>query len=290
MTDLDPSARVVVGVWPAVWRRVRSDPILLGCVIILGVIFIAAALSSWVAPYPYTEQSLDNSFASPLSPGHILGTDHLGRDTLSRVLVGVRVSLMVSTVITAISLVVGLGVGVVAGYSPGRVDRGLSTLMDFAWSFPGTVVAIIIVSLFGPGISSIVLGLSLVVWAGLARLVRAEVLGLRETGYIEAAKAAGARPLQVVSYHLIPNLVPLLVVMASFYMSILIVAEAGLGFIGLGAQPPLPSLGQMLAEARNYLFNSAWMTIIPAVFLIVITLSFNLVGDRIRDLGDPTLS
>jgi peptide/nickel transport system permease protein len=256
-----------------------------GFVVLLFIIGgVAAPL---ISAYPYEQQNLLNSFAPPLSAGHLLGTDHLGRDILSRLLYGCRISLFVSATVTAFSLFGGVILGTTAGYYGGTVDSILSATMDIFWSFPLILVAIILVAIMGPGLSSIVIGMSAFTWSGFGRIVRGEVLSLRQREFIEAARALGASDWHIFTRHIFPNIVPITLVMGSFYMGIVIVAEAGLSFVGLGAQPPMPSLGQMLSESRNYLFVSFWMMVVPGAILAIIVFGFNYLGDSLRDLWDP---
>jgi peptide/nickel transport system permease protein len=262
-------------------------------VIISGIMVLLFILAGTVGPdlygVSYEKQDIYNTFAPPLSPGYVAGTDHLGRDMLARVLYGVRISLLVSVVVTVISLVLGMAVGIFAGYYGGRLDFILSSIMDIAWGFPMVLIAILFVAAIGPGIPAILVGMTIVNWAGFGRIIRGEVLALREKEFIEAAKALGVSDLRIFGRHLIPNTFAVTLVMASFYMGIVIIAEALLSFVGLGAQPPLPSLGQILAESRNYMLQDIWMTALPGVVLAFGILGFNLLGDGLRDMLDPRL-
>ncbi len=275
------------------WARASSLLSQNKIVIISGVmvlLFVSAGLfGPLLSPYSYAEQDLLNTFAPPLNPGHILGTDNLGRDLLTRIVFGIRISLLVSSVVTIIALIVGMVVGILAGYYRGRLDYVLSSLMDMAWSFPMMLVAIIFVALIGPGIPAILVGMSVVTWSGFGRIIRGEVLALREKEFVEAAKALGIGDLRIFVRHLIPNVFAATIVMASFYMGIVIIAEAAMSFVGLGAQPPMPSLGQIIAEGREYMFLDMWLTIVPGAVLAFGVLGFNLLGDGLRDLLDPRL-
>ncbi len=291
-TELDKTLGIVVSENRA-WDSFNSALLQNKIVMISGAIVLTFVLIGLVgpilAPYGYADQDLINSFAPPLSPGHLLGTDNLGRDLLTRVVWGVRISVYVSCMVTAISLILGMIVGIIAGYYGGQTDFILSSIMDIAWGFPMVLIAIIFVAIIGPGIQAILVGMTTVTWSGFGRIIRGEVLGLKEKEFIEAAKALGVSNLRIFIRHIIPNVVAPTLVMASFYMGIVIVAEAGLSFIGLGAQPPLPSLGQVMSESRGYLFNDVWMTVIPGIVLAFGILGFNLLGDGLRDLLDPRL-
>lgn len=250
---------------------------------------VLGVLAPVVAPYPYEEQDLTNTFAPPLSSGHLLGTDHLGRDVLSRLVFGIRTSLYVAGIATVASLVIGMAIGLAAGYYGGRLDRALSALMDLAWSFPILLVAILTVAILGPGITPILVGITVVNWAGFSRIIRGETLSLREKEFVEAARAVGVSNSRILVQHIMPNTLAPTFVMASFYMGIIISVEASLSFIGLGAQPPLPSLGQMVDDGKSYLFHDIWLIIVPGTFLGVLVLAFNQLGDALRDLIDPSL-
>ena len=276
--------------WRYGWgRRVASDPVLLlsGGVVVLFV--VAGLLAPVLAPYSYTKQSLLHNFEPPLTPGHVLGTDELGRDILSRLLFGLRTSLYVGLAVTVISVLAGMVVGLVAGYYRGRLDGALSSLMDIAWGFPMVLVAIVMVAILQPGITPILIGISIVNWAGFGRIIRGETMALRERSFIEAARVVGAGDGRILLRHILPNTLAPTLIMASFYMGIVITLEAGLSFIGLGAQPPLPSLGQMVSTGRDYLFQDIWLVLTPGIALAIIVLAFNQVGDSLRDLLDPTL-
>ncbi|HEU5432240.1 MAG TPA: ABC transporter permease, partial [Thermomicrobiales bacterium] len=187
------------------------------------------------------------------------------------------------------SVVVGGLAGAVAGYYPGPVDTVISGVVELTWGFPLILLAVILAGALGPGLVATVLAIGLVNWAGFARIVRGEVLGLREAEYVQAAKAIGLRDRTVLWRHIMPNVVPPTLVMASYYVALAIVIEAGLSFIGMGAQPPLPSLGVMIAEGRNYMFQSPWVTTIPGVAILLIVLALNFFGDGLRDALDPRL-
>jgi peptide/nickel transport system permease protein len=270
-------------------RLLMQNKIVMISGVIVLIFILIGLIGPILTPYGYADQDLINSFAPPLSPGHLLGTDNLGRDLLTRIVYGVRISLFVSIIVTVLSLILGMVIGIIAGYFGGRMDFVLSSLMDIAWGFPMVLIAIIFVAIIGPGIKAILIGMTAVTWSGFGRIIRGEVLALKEREFIEAAKALGVSNMRIFLRHLIPNVFAPTLVMASFYMGIVIVAEAGLSFIGLGAQPPLPSLGQVISEGRNFLFNSAWMTIIPGIVLAFGILGFNLLGDGLRDLLDPRL-
>jgi peptide/nickel transport system permease protein len=270
-------------------RQALHDPVLLtsgGLVICFVLVGLFAPI---IAPYPYDQQNLVNAYQPPFSPGHLLGTDNLGRDQVSRLAFGMRTSLFVSGVVTIVSLTVGMVAGLTAGFFGGWVDRILSGVMDLAWGFPIILVAIIVVAVLGPGISSVLIGIAVVNWAGFGRIIRGATLELREREFVEAARMVGTSNARILLRHVMPNTLPPTLVMASFYMGIVITVEAALSFIGLGAQPPLPSIGQMVDDGRAYLFRDLWLVLIPGGVLAIIVLAFNQLGDSLRDLIDPRL-
>ena len=218
-----------------------------------------------------------------------MGTDHLGRDTATRLFVAIRVSLAVAVGVTGLALLAGLAIGTVSGFRGGWTDRSLSGVMDFIWGFPLILVAVLFAGGLGEGLLSVILAVGLVNMAAIARVVRGEVLALSEREFIEAARAGGLSNWRIIRKHLLPNILAPALVLASYYVAVAIIAEAALSFIGLGAQPPLPSLGQMVAEGRNFLQLNHWETTVPGLTLVVMVLSVSLIGDGLRDVFDPRL-
>lgn len=293
-SKVDTEDQIQPGILPSKWRygwfrRATSDPALVVSGAIVAIFVIMGLFAPVLAPYPYTKQDLMHNLEAPLAPGHWLGTDELGRDVFSRLLYGMRTSLYVATVVTVASVVIGLCVGLAAGYYRGRLDGALSSLMDIAWGFPMILVAIVVIAIMGPGITPILVGISVVNWAGFARIVRTQTMALRERDFVDAARVVGSSDLRILVRHILPNTMAPTLIMASFYMGIVITLEASLSFIGLGAQPPLPSLGQMVNTGRDFLFRDVWLVVVPGVTLAIIVLAFNQIGDSLRDLLDPTL-
>jgi peptide/nickel transport system permease protein len=239
-----------------------------------------------VAPFvlrldPFT-QHLDEDLRPP-SREHLLGQDKLGRDVLSRLLQGARTSLGVGISVVLFSSTLGLALGALAGTVGGRTDRIIMAGVDVLLAFPGLLLAITVVAALGPGVTNVVLSLSLLGWTGYARLVRGQILSLREREFVAAARALGARPLRIAIRHLIPNLAGLLSVQATFGVAGAVVAEGSLSFLGLGVPAPLPSWGAMLADARPYLLTAPHLTIFPAATIAFTVLTINLLGDHLRD-------
>ncbi len=271
------------------WRRLaRNKLALVGSLVALLYVLIGL-IGPFFAPYDYAEQDLLAASQPPLSDGHLLGTDQLGRDMLSRLVVGIRISLLVGFGVTLISLVVGTLAGALAAYYRGWVDTVISGVVELTWGFPLILIAVILAGAMGPGLPATVLAVGLINWAGFARIVRGEVLHLREAEYVQAARALGVGDRRILARHVLPNVLAPALVMASYYVALAIIVEAGLSFIGMGAQPPLPSLGVMIAEGRNYMLLNHWVTTIPGLAIVAVVLGLNLLGDGLRDILDPRL-
>jgi ABC-type dipeptide/oligopeptide/nickel transport system permease subunit len=237
----------------------------------------------------YLDQDLISTLRPPLSHGHVLGTDNLGRDLGWRIVAGIGISLLVGVAVTALSVVVGMLLGAIAGYYGGAADTAISSLIDLTWGFPLLLVAVITVGILQPGLTAVIVAVALVNWAAFARIIRAETLSLRKREFVEAARALGVSHRRIIRRHVIPNTIGSTLVMSSYYVAYTIIAEAGLSFIGMGAQPPTPSLGQMIAGGRDYLYVDSWMAIIPGIAIALIVLGLNTFGDGLRDVFDPRL-
>lgn len=242
----------------------------------------AALLAPVIAPHSPIEQNLDQDLLSPTG-GHLLGTDKLGRDVLSRILYGSRISLLVGISTAALSLLIGFFIGSLSGYFGGWVDQLLMRLVDVLMAFPGILLAIAFTAVLGPSLSHVILSLCLIGWTGYARLVRGEILALREKDFILAARALGGGPCRVILFHMLPNLLPPLLIQATFGMAAAIIAEGGLSFLGLGVQPPTPSWGSMLNEGRQFILVAPHLTAFPGLAMTMTVLGLNLVGDGLRD-------
>jgi peptide/nickel transport system permease protein len=267
---------------------IRRPAMLFGGIIV--AVFIGAGLlAPWIAPYPYAAQDLVSALKSPLSLHHLLGTDQFGRDLLSRILYGARTSFIFAFGVTLLSIILGVVVGGISGYFGGAVDLILAAVIDLMWAFPIVLAAVLFVGLLGPGLLPAALAITVVNWAGTARIVRGEVIALREREFVEAARALGRGHLFIIFRHMIPNALPAVLVLASFSMGIAILVEASLSFIGLGAQPPLPSWGDLLSEGWEYNQYAPWLVIMPGVSIVVIVLGFNVLGDALREALDPRL-
>lgn len=253
---------------------------------IVGTVVVAAVVGPWVLPYDAFVQDLPGRLAGP-SWRHPFGQDELGRDLLARVLVGARVSLLVSAVVVGSASLVGTAVGALAGYLGGWADHALGRLIDVLMAFPGLLLAIALVAVLGPSIVNVVVALVAIGWVGYARLVRGQVLKIRELEYVQAARALGARVPRVVWRHVVPAALPAVAVQASLGMAGSMLAEASLSFLGLGVQPPTPSWGAMLDAGRSHLIDAPHLTVFPGMAVGVLVLGFNFLGDSLRDRLDP---
>ena len=272
------------------WRRLATNPVTLAGMVITVVLVTLGILAPWIAPHDYAEQDLLNSLAPPFTTWeHPLGTDQLGRDTLSRTLHGIRISIFVGFGITAISLFFGGLLGLVAGYYRGWLDTVISAVIDVFWGFPLILVAVLLVGALGPGLLALMLAIGVINWAGFARIMRGEVLSLREREFVEAARALGIGNVKIMWRHILPHAVPAALVLGSYYIALAIIFEAGFSFIGLGVQPPQPSLGSMIGEGRNYMLTDSWLMTIPGVTIALLVIGMNLLGDGLRDVFDPRM-
>jgi peptide/nickel transport system permease protein len=258
----------------------------MGCVFVVCFILFAV-FAAWIAPQDPAQISLATRLAPP-SLRQMCGSDELGRDILSRLIYGARISMLVGSCVVAASLGIGLIIGSIAGYYGGRIDRFVNVvLMNAFLSFPGILIAIAFVAFRGPGIFNLVFALSLGGWVGYARLVRAQVLAAREKEYVEAARALGATDLRILARHILPNIIQPVIVQAAIGMAGAILAEATMSFLGLGVPPPTASWGSMLNDGRGHLFDAPHLVIFPALAVMLAVLSFNFIGDALRDLLDP---
>lgn len=268
-------------------RLARQNPLAAVGVLLVVVFALCAIFAPWLAPYDPAQINLPARLESPHA-AHWCGTDELGRDICSRLIYGARVSMLVGSSVVVASLSLGLLIGAIAGYYGGRIDRFMNVvLMNAFLSFPGILIAIAFVAFRGPGIFNLVLALSLGGWVGYARLVRAQVLATREREFVEAARALGATDVRVIVCHILPNIIQPVIVQAAIGMAGAILAEATMSFLGLGVPPPTASWGAMLNDARAHLFDSPHLVLFPAATVMMAVLSFNFIGDALRDLFDP---
>jgi ABC-type dipeptide/oligopeptide/nickel transport system permease subunit len=267
-------------------RGLASDrPALLAAAVVCALVLTAIA-GPFLVSYDYRTTDLD-SLRQPPGKAHWLGTDGKGRDILSRIVHGARVSLLVGVAASALSLAIGTFWGMLAGYYGGRTDVVLTQVFDIFLAFPSLLLAIGISAVMPPGLFSAMLAITLVSWAGFARLVRGITLSLKEQAYVEASQALGATTGRILFRHLLPNTLPLLLVAASLRIGGFILLEASLSFLGLGVQPPTPTWGSMISLSRSYINSAPWMVIFPGLAISVTVIAFNVLGDHLRDRLDP---
>ncbi len=266
----------------------RNRGVLVGLVFV-GALFLIALVSPIISPHDPIATEPDNAYLPPLSPGHVLGTDELGRDQISRVLWGARVSLPVALVAVAVGLVGGGVLGLLSGYAGGLTDLLLMRVVDALLAFPALILAIALVAALGPSLRNAMIAIGIVAIPVYARLVRAVVLQLKQMEFVMATRSLGASPIRLIVRHLIPNLMNPILVQISLSAGFAILAEAVLSFLGLGAQPPTPDWGQMITTGRTFLPNDPWLAIVPGIAISITVYSFNLLGDSLRDALDPRL-
>jgi peptide/nickel transport system permease protein len=265
----------------------RDTPALVAA-ILLVLLVVAAIAGPFIAPYDPLAMDLDH-LRQPPGRAHLLGTDSKGRDILSRMIYGTRISLSVGILASLLSLSIGVFFGLIAGYFGGRTDAVLSQVFDIFLAFPSLLLAIGISAVMPPGLTAAMLAITLVGWAGFARLVRGIALSLREQTYVEASRALGATPARILYRHILPNALPLLLVAGSLRIGGFILLEAALSFLGLGVQPPTPTWGSMISQNRAYINSAPWMVIVPGLAISITVISFNILGDFLRDRLDPRM-
>jgi peptide/nickel transport system permease protein len=256
-------------------------------VIVVAAVLVAV-LGPLVGTIDPTVQDLALRLEGPTRT-HWLGLDELGRDIFARVLAGARVSLLVGLVVVAVSATIGTAIGSIAGYFGGWVDEAISRVIDILMAFPGLLLAIALVAVLGPSLTNVVIALAVIGWVGYARVVRGQVLRVRELDYVQAAKALGADNVRMLARHVVPAALPVVTVQATLGMGGAILAEASLSFLGLGVQPPTPSWGTMLSYGKAHLLDAPHLTIFPGLAIALLVLGFNFLGDGLRDRLDPRL-
>lgn len=270
------------------WMRLRrSTGAMIGLVLIAILIFLALT-ADIVAPQGIDEQDLRKGLF-PMSKEFPLGADEFGRDMLSRIIHGSRVSLQVGIIATVISGIVGIVLGLMAGHFGGRFDYIICGMVDISWAFPTVLLAIFMIAILGPGLVNVMIAVGFSYWGGFARVVRGQILSLREWEFVLAARAMGANDLRIMLREMLPNIVAPVIVMATLMMADAILIEATLSFLGMGAQPPIPSWGSILSSGRSYLRLAPWVTFFPGIAIMLTVFGFNLLGDGLRDALDPRL-
>jgi peptide/nickel transport system permease protein len=272
----------------------RLSPLVIFSLLVLLALIVAAACSPWIAPHHPTRERLIDRLLPPAWSAegewrYPLGTDHLGRDVVSRIIYGSRVSLVVGFAAVAVGGGLGILLGVAAGFVGGRLDEAIMALADMQLAFPTILLAIAIIAVLGPSFTNLVIVIGISGWVTYARIARGQVLSLREKEFVEAIRAQGGSQWRIVFRHILPNILSPLIVVATLDLARTIILESTLSFLGLGIQPPTPSWGGMLSDGREYLLSAWWIATFPGLALMLTALSFNRLGDWVRDLTDPRL-
>ena len=269
-------------------RLLRENKVAAFSAVLILIFVLAAVFAPFLAPYDPKQMDIMNRLSAP-SAEHLLGTDEGGRDILTRMLYGSRVSLLAGVLPTLMSMILGAALGLISGFAGGIADEIIMRIADVMLAFPSTLLAMLIMYTLGGGLMNVFLTLSLVSWAGIARVVRSETLRLRGSVYVTAARSIGVSKARIVLRHILPNCVPTLIVLFTLSVPSAILTESSLSFLGLGIQPPDTSWGLMINQGRQYLYNAPWCSFAPCIAIMLIVLAFNFLGDGLRDALDPHL-
>ena len=269
------------------WLRFRRNPLAMAGLTVVVLLLVVAAFAPWLAPYDPIAQNLKLRLLPPLSEGHLLGTDDFGRDILSRLIMGSRITLFIITLVAVTAPLFGMLVGTIAGYFGGWTDEILMRITDIFLAFPKLILALALVAVLGPGMENAVLAIALTSWPPYARVARAETLTVRNSDYIAAVRLQGAGAARIIWGHVMPMCLPSVIIRVTLDMAGVILIAAGLGFLGLGVQPPMPEWGAMISAGRKYLFEQWWVATMPGLAIFIVSLGFNLLGDGLRDVLDP---
>jgi peptide/nickel transport system permease protein len=270
----------------ASWRLLLRNPVTVVSAVVLAIVVFVAVTANWITPFGVNAVDVPNALRPP-SGDHWFGTDELGRDVLSRVLVATQASMRVAVVSVAFAVVVGVTVGIVAGYRGGWVDTVFMRAVDVMFAFPVLLLALAVVAILGPGTTTTILAIGIVYTPIFARVARASTLGVRVEPFVQISRAMGTPSRYILARHIVPNIAGPLIVQTSLSLAFAILSEAALSFLGLGIQPPQPSLGRMIFDSQGFVTMAWWMAVFPGAAIFLIVLAFNLVGDGLRDVLDP---
>lgn len=273
--------------WDDARRRLLRNKAAVAGMIVLAVLVVAAIVGPYLTPYAYDEINKNDVWLGPLQNGHLIGTDSLGRDLLARLLMGLRVSLAIGLVATVVSLIIGVAWGAVAGFVGGRLDEVMMRVVDVLYSLPFIFFVILLMVTFGSNIILIFVAIGAVEWLTMSRIVRGQTLTLKHKEFVEAARAAGVGQGGIIARHIVPNLLGPVVVYVTLTIPAVILAESFLSFLGLGVQPPMASLGTLIANGAQDMELAPWLLIFPSLVMVVTLMSFNFIGDGLRDAIDP---
>lgn len=289
LSDPNPASRRQARLGQAwlAWQRIRRNRLAMAGLVIVGLLLVVAAFAPLIAPHDPLTQDLTRRLLPPGTPGNWLGTDDFGRDILSRIIYGARITLYIIALVAVTAPVLGLLIGTVAGYFGGWIDAVLMRLTDIFLAFPRLILALALVAVLGPGIENAVLAIALTAWPPYARVARAETLTVRSSDYIAAIRLQGASAPRIIAGHVVPMCLPSVIIRVTLDMAGVILIAAGLGFLGLGVLPPTPEWGLMISSGRKYLFEQWWVATMPGLAIFIVSLGFNLLGDGLRDVLDP---
>lgn len=285
---LQQSIRKPRSLWKIAWKRLAKNRLALVGLSIVLIIVIIAIFADHIAPYDPLKVDL-SKYLLPPSKEHLLGTDEFGRDILSRIIFGARVSLQIGFFAQVISISLGTVLGLLAGFYGGWVDDLIMRIVEILFAFPFLLFVIAVVAVFGPGIQNLYLAVALIGWAGVSRIVRGQVLSLRERDFVASARAVGAGTWRILFKHILPNALSPIIIEATLGMGGMIMLEAGLSFLGLGVQAPTPSWGSMVQAGLAYMRSAWWYPVFPGIVIMIVVFGFNLLGDGLRDALDPRL-
>ncbi|WP_322155304.1 ABC transporter permease [Paratractidigestivibacter sp.] len=274
--------------WAVSWNIFKKNKLGMVCLVVVALLVLVAIFAPLLAPYDPDAQELTNMLKAP-SAAHLFGTDEYGRDLLSRVIYGCRISLSVGVASQAIALLIGFFAGVCAGYFGGKVDSAISFAIQVFSSFPFLLFAIVVMFAMGPGLVNLYVALGLLGWTSTARLVRGDVMRLKGSEYIQSCILSGGKPMRIILKHLLPNCISTLIVVSTLGIPSAILSEASLSFLGLGVQPPMSSWGQMISASQPYIQTCTYYSVIPGIAIIITVMAFNLLGDALRDALDPKM-
>jgi len=281
-------SKPIIEDWKHTYYLWKSTPLAMIGTVIIFIFLTIAIFAPLLTSYSPTEQFMEERLLPPSSQ-HIFGTDQYGRDVFSRVVYGARVEVWIIFIVSIISVMIGIIVGITAGYFGGAVDEILMRITDMFLAFPRLVLAMVLTAALGPNLTNTMIAIALVDWTVYARLGRAEAMKVKSQPYIEAIRAIGANDLRIIVFHVLPMSISPVIVQLTLRMGTIILTAAGLGFLGLGAQPPTPEWGAIVSDGRSYLVDQWWITTFPGIAIAIVVLGFNLLGDGIRDILDPRL-
>lgn len=268
-------------------ESIKNKTFLIGIVMVLSILFIAT-FADIIAPYSFDEANLQDALKAP-GDGYIWGTDQLGRDLFSRVIYGSRIALKVAVIAVVIETIIGVAVGLIGGYYGGKIDKVLSFITDLTWAMPPLIMALAVITILGSGLNNVIAAIAIISWAQFARIVRAKTQSLKNLSFVEMGVTIGEKNSSLMLRYILPNIVPAIIVIATVSIPNTIMSTTALGFLGLGSQPPSPDWGVLLSEGVNYLSTAPWLSVFPGIAIVYTVLSFNLLGEGLRDVLDPRL-